>query len=205
MRRLPPAPLLYVIVDPDTCAGRGVVDVARAAEAGGAGLIQLRSKNAGARDLIDAARALKAALTVPVIVNDRADVALAAGADGAHLGQGDLPPAAARAILGPGAIIGATAFVPAHMAALDPQVVDYAGTGPVFPTPTKLDKPVLGVAEFAALARLSPVPVVAIGGIAEKNAAPPMAAGAAGVAVMRAVGQAPDPASAARALRRAIA
>lgn len=181
-----------------------MVEVATAAVKGGANLIQLRCKTMEARTIIETAKALKAAVPVPLIIDDRPDIAFAAGADGVHLGQDDIPCAVARAILGPHAIIGITAFEAAHFAALDPTLVDYVGTGPVYKTLTKPDKPVLGVERFAALVHLSPVPVVGIGGIDAGNAAPVMAAGAAGVAVIRAVGEAKDPYSAALTLRKAI-
>ena len=184
--RLPPRPFVYAIVDSDVHAD----PVATAQQAAAsAAFLQLRAKDWDARRVIEAARAIKSCVSKPLLINDRADVALAAGADGVHLGQDDLPPAAARAILGPEAIIGITAFTAQHFAALDPTIVDYAGTGPVYPTATKPDKPVLGVDGFAALVALSPVPVVGIGGITADNAAPVIAAGAAGVAVLRAAGE----------------
>jgi thiamine-phosphate pyrophosphorylase len=180
---LPPRPFVYAILDPDVHGD--VVNAAHRASAG-AGLLQLRAKGWDARSIIEAGRAIKAAVRVPLIINDRADLALAAGANGVHLGQSDLPYAAARSILGPKAIIGATAFIAQHFAALDPAIVDYAGTGPVYPTLTKPNKPVLGLVDFSALVHASPVPVVGIGGITADNAAPVITAGAAGVAVLRA-------------------
>ncbi len=193
--RLPQKPFVYCILDPYVHADP--VDVAQQAERGGAGLLQLRAKTWDARSIIEVARAIQAVVSVPLLLNDRADLALAAGADGVHVGQDDLPPAVARAILGPNAIVGATAFTAQHFATLDAGVVDYAGTGPVYPTATKPDKPVLGLDGFAALVKISPVPVVGIGGIDARTARDVIDAGAAGVAVLRA-------AQDARAIREAI-
>ncbi len=127
------------------------------------------------------------------LINDHVHIAAAIGADGVHLGQGDMNLSEARSILGPEAIIGLTAFTSAHFAALDPAVVDYAGTGPFYPTQTDKGKPVLGAAGFKALRALSPVPVVGIGGITPENARAVIDAGADGVAMMRSVTEAPDP------------
>lgn len=129
---------------------------------------------------------------VPLLINDYVDIAVEVGADGAHIGQGDISPALARKMLGPDAILGLTAFTEAHIAAVDRAVVDYIGTGPVYPTLTDKGKPVLGSARFAELVKLSPVPVVGIGGITVENAAFVLAAGADGIAVMRAIGAADD-------------
>ena len=108
---------LYGILDPERTRGRPLPDLARAAAAGGCTLIQYRDKHAGGRALVETTRALKAALAgtgVPLLVNDRVDVALAAGADGVHLGQSDMHPADARRLLGREAIVGLTLKTPAH-------------------------------------------------------------------------------------------
>lgn len=178
---------------------------ARAAAAGGATMIQLRAKDADARTLVEVARALVHALpaAVPLIVNDRADVALAAGAAGVHVGVDDLPVAAVRGVVPPGFIIGASvgcdAEVPGSRGA------DYVGIGPVYATGSKDDAgAAIGTAEFARLAAACALPAVAIGGIEPANAAAVAAAGASGIAVIRAVFGAPDPERAARALRTAM-
>lgn len=181
--------------------------VARAAAAvrGGATMIQLRLKDADARTQVEVARALIAALppTVPVIVNDRADVALAAGAAGVHLGADDLPVAAVRRIAPPGFIIGASVGNDAEVAGS--RGADYVGIGPVYGTASKADAgDAIGTAELARLAARCALPAVAIGGIDATNAAAVMATGVCGVAVIRAVFSAPDPEAAARALRSAI-
>lgn len=164
-------------------------------------MIQLRDKSddldsmtALAKELLPLTRAAN----IPLLINDHVDVALKSGADGVHLGQGDMPPETARKFLGENAIIGLTAFEADHFAALDPALVDYAGTGPFYPTETRKGKPVLGAKEFAALVKISSVPVVGIGGITPENFKPVREAGAAGVAMMRSISAAADPERAAR-------
>ncbi len=194
-------PLVYFVADPSCCAGREVADVVMRAVTGGATMVQLRNKSGHTSEFLAQAAMLSELLkprNVPLIVNDSIDVAFAAGADGVHLGQGDSHPAEARARLGEDAIIGQTAFTAAHIAALD-GCVDYIGTGPFYETKTDKGKPVLGAEKFAALVRLSPVPVVGIGGITPENAALVMASGASGVAMMRSISEAEDPEAAARA------
>jgi len=135
------------------------------------------------------------------LINDYVDIAFAVGADGVHVGQGDLSAAQARAKLGGDAIVGLTAFNKEQIAAVDPAVVDYIGTGPVYPTQTDKGKPVLGVDGFSELVVLSLVPVVGIGGITPENAKPVLEAGAAGVAMMRSVSAADDIAAAVKAFK----
>jgi thiamine-phosphate pyrophosphorylase len=146
-----------------------------------------------------------AALAVPLIVNDRATVAVAAGADGLHIGQGDGDPTAARAIVGPEMILGLSVTGPADVTTVDPGVVDYVGLGPVFASPTKADAtPPLRLGGIRVVGARLTVPWVAIGGIDADNAAAIMATGASGVAVVSAIAAADDPCAAAAALRRAI-
>lgn len=181
---------VYIVIDPQACAGRAAEDVAVAAVRGGATLVQYRNKSGEYDAALAGARRMKAALAgtgVPLVINDYPEIALEIGAAGVHVGQGDMAPADARALLGADAFIGLTAFTPAHMAGIDPAVVDYVGTGPVYPTQTDKGKPILGVEGLAGLVALSPVPVVAIGGITAQTAGAVMQSGAAGVAVMRAV------------------
>jgi len=180
----------------------GLVDRAAAAVRGGATMVQLRLKSTDPRTLVEVARALVAALPVPVIVNDRADVALAAGADGVHLGAEDVPPSALRPALPEGFIVGASVGSDAEL--LNAVGADYVGIGPVFATASKSDAgDAIGVGEFARLARLAGRPAVAIGGITPENVASLRGAGASGVAVIRAIFAAPDPSEAARVLIRA--
>lgn len=199
---------VYFVADPSVCGGRALADVVERAVCGGATMVQLRSKGGDMEEIAAQGRALLEILKgtdVPLIINDHVEIAARIGADGAHIGQGDMKPQAARDILGPGAILGLTAFTPEHFMALDERIVDYAGTGPFYATRTKPDKLVLGPEEFGNLVALSPVPVVGIGGITPGNAAQVMACGAAGVAMMRGISQNPDPESAARMFRQIIA
>lgn len=194
---------VYFVADPHACGGRDVVDVVMAAVRGGVTMVQLRNK-LDPKPLVAAQAAMLAELLrgedIPFLVNDYVDIARDVEADGVHIGQGDISAAEAREILGADKIIGLTAFTAEQIAAVDPQVVDYIGTGPFYPTQTDKGKPVLGGERFAALSALSPVPVVGIGGITPDNAAAVLKAGGDGVAVMRAISEASDPAVAARAL-----
>jgi thiamine-phosphate pyrophosphorylase len=202
---------VYLVTDGAMCARRGLEATVRAAAAGGVTAVQLRDPAASGRQLHHAACALVAALAgypIPVLVNDRTDVALAAGAAGVHLGQSDLPPLAARALAGPEFLIGwsiTDVLQLQALAQLPAGTVDYLGVGPVYPTATKLDAaPAMGVAGVRAVCSATRLPVVGIGGIDATNAAPVMAAGAAGVAVVSAICAAPDPAAAAAELRAAV-
>ena len=196
-----------VLTDAALLKGRDAVDVCRRAVSGGATMIQARLKSAPARELAALARALVSALPVPVLVNDRVDVAVAVGAAGAHLGQDDPPLDALRPRLPPGFILGLSVGSREEADRVAAWPADYWSVGPCFPTATKADAGApLGTAGFAALARRAPagVPVIAIGGITAERAAALAAADAAGVAVTAAVFGASDPAAAARALRAAF-
>lgn len=196
--------LVYFVLDPTACAGRDPVDVARSAIAGGVTMLQLRVKTDDHDYMLGLAQQilpLTRAAGIPLLINDYVDIALKCGADGVHLGQGDMPAETARKFVGEGAIIGVTAFEPSHFQSINPEIVDYAGTGPFYPTETKKGKPVLGAKEFAALVKISPVPVVGIGGITPDNFKPVLEAGADGVAMMRSVSEAADPQGAARSFR----
>ena len=204
---------LYVLVDPARAGGRALPEIAAAAARGGATLIQLRDKQRATRALVDEARAIKRALAplrVPLLINDRVDVALAAGADGVHLGRDDLDLATARRLLGLRAIIGASSRSRADVEDLVFGAIDYVCIGGVFATSSKdnPDKPI-GVAGFKELAgivreRAPGMPVGAIAGIDENNAAEVMRAGADGIAVISAVTAAADPEAAARRLRTIV-
>jgi thiamine-phosphate pyrophosphorylase len=181
-------------------------EVVLAAVAGGVTLVQLRDPHIGGREFLARAVALIADLDpsgVPLIVNDRVDVAHAAGAAGVHVGQSDLPPDAARVILGPDAVVGLSITDPGQLAAVDPRVVDYLGVGPVFATGTKPDAAAaLGLDGTCAIVEATGLPSVAIGGIDLSNAAAVMATGVAGLSVVSAISAAEDPRAAAEALRR---
>jgi len=199
---------LYLVTDPEMTARRGLVETVAAAIDGGVTAVQLRHKHGSARLMIEAGRALKELLSprgIPLIVNDRVDVANAICADGIHVGQGDLPPSAARAVLGPHAIIGLSITREEELSTFDPAMIQYVGLGPIFPTGTKTDAaPALGEAGFAALRRRLSCPVVAIGGITAANAGRAIAAGADGIAVVSAICAADNPRVAARTLRAAV-
>src|SRR5512143_2688625 len=191
---------LMVITDRTLLRGRDPVAVCRAAVRGGATMIQVRDKDAPPRDLLALVRSLVGALPVPVLVNDRVDVALAAGA---HLGQDDVPIGAVRPHVPPGFILGTSVGSAAEADRARAEPADYWSIGPCFATATKSDAgPALGPAGFAALARLAPraMPLIGIGGIGAGNASLILRAGAAGVAVIAAVLGAADPESAARGL-----
>jgi len=200
---------VYLVTDTRLSGPRGVAAVAAAAAQGGVTIVQLRDPDATTRELIAAAQALQAALVphgVPLVINDRVDVALAVGADGVHLGDRDMPAATARRLLGPGRIVGVTVHDAAEARAVDTGIADYAGIGPVFATTTKAEaRPAIGVDGFRTLRRLVPLPVVGIGGIDAARTAEVIAAGADGVAVVSAICAAPDPEAAARAIAAAVA
>jgi thiamine-phosphate pyrophosphorylase len=198
----------YLVVDPDLCGERGVRATVLGGVSGGVTAVQLRDKDASARSLCELTAALLDALRgtdVVVVVNDRLDVALVAGAHGVHLGQDDLPVQEARRLAGPDLLIGLSVSTPKELAAanaLPTGTVDYLGVGPVFATPTKTDaKPALGLDGIASLRRRTDMPCVAIGGINAGNATDVRASGVDGVAVVSAICAASDPAAAAAALR----
>jgi thiamine-phosphate pyrophosphorylase len=198
---------LYLVTDPEMAGGRRLLEMVEAAAAGGVRLVQLRDKGADARALLELARALKALLLpkgVPLIVNDRVDVAAAAGV-GCHIGQSDLPPEAARALLGEEAILGLSIDQAGQATAADPAVLDYVAHGPFAASGTKADagKPV-GVDGIARARGLTALPLVAIGGIDATNAADAIRAGADGVAVVSAVMAACDPQAAAALLKEVV-
>ncbi|WP_446665710.1 thiamine phosphate synthase [Flexivirga sp. B27] len=206
--RLDPAALrLYLVTDRALCGQRGVVETVRQAVAGGATIVQLRDHDATTRELYDVAtqlRAVTAEAGVPFVVDDRLDVALAAGADGVHLGQSDLLPVHARRIAGPDFVIGhSVSSLDEIVAVADwpANTVDYVGVGPVFATSTKPNAAApLGIDGVRDVLQRCELPAVAIGGIKETHVAPLRAAGADGVAVVSAVCAAADPAAAVRKL-----
>ncbi|AYG62786.1 thiamine phosphate synthase [Rhizobium jaguaris] len=199
---------LYLVLDPVLCAGIGMVETARAAVAGGATIVQLRDKHASTSHMIETGRALKQALAgtkARLVINDDVDAAIAIEADGLHIGQDDMDARAARRLIGPDMILGLSVETEALAAAIDPGIVDYAGIGPVFATPTKPDhKQPIGFAGLARMVDLCPVPSVAIGGLKAEHAADTLLAGADGLAVVSAICGTPDPQAAAADIARAI-
>lgn len=204
---------LYAIIGPEHAQRDSLADLAAVAARGGITLLQYRDKQNDTRIMVETARALKAALAgtgIPLLINDRVDVALAAGAAGVHLGQSDMNPVDARRLLGPHAIIGWTLKNAAHAKALAKMPVDYATIGGVFATTSKDNPdPPLGLSGFRsvldAARAVSAIPIGAIAGIDGTNAADLIRAGADGVALMSAIFKAPNPEQAARALRAILA
>jgi thiamine-phosphate pyrophosphorylase len=199
---------VYVITDRAAAGGRAIPEVVQAALRGGATVVQLREKVGSARELIALGRALHAATQaagVPLIVNDRVDVALAIEAEGVHVGVDDMPVSLARRLLGPGRLVGYSPDTLEGALQGQREGADYLGIGDLFGTPTKPDagEPI-GLEGLAAVVGTVSIPVVAIGGITAENAAAAVRAGAAGVAVISAVMGAADPEAAARRLRRAV-
>jgi thiamine-phosphate pyrophosphorylase len=201
---------LYALVDPQHAGGRDLAALARELAQGGATLVQLRDKTSSTRLMIETARAIRAALAesrVPLIVNDRVDVALAAEADGVHVGWDDMPVADARRLMGANAIIGLSIKTPEQVKAAPVELLDYVCIGGVFATKSKDNPdPPVGTHGFSTLAsmiraRAPGLPAGAIAGIDERNAASVIAAGADGVAVISALSLAPEPKRAAATLR----
>jgi len=195
---------LCLVTDRALANGRSLGGIVAAAVKGGVTLVQLREKTASTRAFIEQARVLKrllAPLRVPLLINDRIDVALAAGADGAHVGQQDMPVALARQLLGPAAIIGLSITELGQVRDRDVELADYLGVGPIFAQSTKLDAtPPLGLDGLAEVRRASSKPIVAIGGVSAANADAVRSAGADGIAVVSAIMGADDPRAAAAAL-----
>ncbi len=200
--------LLHVLTDRALSRGRTDPEVAAAALAGGATVVQLRGKTLSGAELVRTGRQLRDLTRVHgglLIVNDRVDVALAVDADGAHVGQDDLLARDARRLLGPDRLLGVSARSVEEAVRAQRDGADYIGFGPVFSTTTKEDAGApSGLDELRRASRAVAIPVVAIGGITPHNAGLVRAAGAAGVAVISAVVGAPDIAEATRTLRRAI-
>ncbi|WP_147819655.1 thiamine phosphate synthase [Salidesulfovibrio onnuriiensis] len=199
---------LYLVTDSAMCVQRGLEAVVAEAVEGGVTLVQLREKHAATREFIDLAARLKAVLDgkgVPLLINDRVDVALAVGAAGVHVGQSDMRVRDVRRLLGRDAIVGLTMDTDEQVREAETLDVDYLGLGPIFPTATKEDhSEVLGYDGFIRRRNLSRHPCVAIGSVTEACAADLMRAGADGVAVVSAICRAEDPREAARRLRRAV-
>jgi thiamine-phosphate pyrophosphorylase len=208
---------LNAIVDPERSGGRDLAKLARLCAEGGATLVQLRDKLSETRAMVEEARAIKQALaplSVPFVVNDRVDVALAAGADGVHLGQDDMAATDARRLLGANAIIGLSVKNPSEAEAAPLELIDYVGSGGVYATLSKQQKnPPIGPEGLAriidvlrgrAQEQQKELPVCGIAGIDASNAGAVIAAGADGVAVISALSLVSDPAAAARALRQIV-
>jgi len=194
---------LMVITDPAVAGG--VLPIVEAALRGGATAVQLRWKDGATRDQLRLALALREATRTAgalLIVNDRVDIALACEADGAHLGDGDLPLAVARRVAPPGFLLGRSVDTLEQAVAAERDGADYLGLGPVFPTATKSDTgAVVGREAMARACRAVSLPIVGIGGIGTGRVAQVISAGACGVAVVSAIMNAVDPEAEASRLR----
>lgn len=200
-------PTLYVILDRAVARGRDLGDLLEAILAGGCRMVQLREKEWPAGRLWPLAERLRERCReagVTFIVNDRVDLAVALGADGVHLGQEDLPPARARALLRPGMILGLSTHSVEQARAARAAGADYVAVGSMFPTATKADFELVGPDLIRTLRGEMPMPLIGIGGITSENVAEVVRAGADGVAVISAVGAAADPQRATRRLVEAI-
>lgn len=200
---------VYLVTDRALCGDRNLVDVVTEAVRGGVTIVQLREKRSDTRDFVETGRALVEVLrplNVPLLINDRIDVALAVGADGVHIGQSDMPYDLARKLLGPDAIIGLSVETMEQAREAEHWAVDYLGVSPVFATPTKTDTGTpWGLEGLARLREESRHKLVGIGGIGSENAAQVIAAGAHGVAVVSAICAAPSPREAAKRLSVTVA
>lgn len=194
---------LCLVTDRDLAGGRSLAEVVSAALRGGVTMVQLREKSASTRAFLEEAGALRRLLDgtgVPLIINDRVDVALAVGADGVHVGQSDMPVEIVRALIGPTKLVGLSITDAAEINRADANAADYLGIGPVHPQATKPDASTpLGIGGFGRLRALSSKPVLAIGGIKPKDVDLLLAEGADGFAVVSAIMAAADPEAAARA------
>lgn len=188
---------LYLVTDSALCSAFGLIETVQQAVAGGVTMVQLRAKDASTPARIEMAIALKNALMgtgVPLIVNDDLEAAVAADADGAHIGQGDMAPTQARARLGSNKILGLSCETKQPVQAANPDIVDYLGLGPVFGTATKADhaRPI-GFDGLARLVSLTSLPTVAIGGLKAMHQRDVLASGADGQAVVSAICGQADP------------
>lgn len=195
---------LCLVTDRSLSRGRAITEVVAAAVQGGATIVQLREKDAGTREFLETARAVKAVLqphNVPLLINDRVDIAIAVDADGVHVGQTDMPVSIVRQMIGPGKIVGLSAGKREYILADDAAQADYLGIGPAYAQTTKTNtgRAPLEPEGFAELRKLTTKPVMAIGGLKPDNSAPLVAAGADGLAVVSAIVGADDPAAASRA------
>lgn len=196
---------IYLVTDDGCLQGRALIDCVREALEGGVTLVQYRAKTAYSAEMYAEALQLKAlcdSFNVPLIINDRLDIAMAVGAAGVHLGQDDLPCAAARKLLGEDYIIGVSAHNPAEAKAALQSGADYLGCGAVFGTATKADVQKLGTEGLAAICKAKGLPVVGIGGVTADNYREVRAAGADGAAIVSGILAQPDIRTTVRAIAK---
>jgi thiamine-phosphate pyrophosphorylase len=199
---------LYLVTDRGLARGRLTLDIVKAAVRGGVTCVQLREKNCSTRDFIEQAFTIKNFLKargVPLIINDRVDVALAIEADGVHLGQTDMPLDIAKNIIGDSMIIGISAESLEDAIEAEKGGADYLGVSPIYATPTKTDTaPPLGLEGLAAIREAVKLPLVGIGGLNRDNSAAVIENGGDGVAVVSAIVAADDPAAATGSIKQVI-
>ena len=199
---------LYLVTDRGLARGRSTLEIVKAAVKGGTTCVQLREKECSTREFIEQAASIKDFLrsrSVPLIINDRVDVALAIDADGVHLGQTDMPLATAKKILADAMIIGISAESLEDAIEAEKGGADYLGVSPIYVTPTKTDTaPPLGLEGLRAIRQAVNLPLVGIGGLNQANSASVIQNGADGVAVVSAIVAAANPTAAAGDIRRVI-
>ncbi|MFZ2125817.1 MAG: thiamine phosphate synthase [Candidatus Saccharimonadales bacterium] len=198
---------VYVLTNMKLAGESTISGVVKLAIDGGATVIQYREKEASTGVMINEALAIQAvtkAAGVPLIINDRIDVALAIDADGVHVGQSDMPAILARKLIGPNKILGVSARTPEQVASAIAGGADYLGIGDIFGTTTKKGTVVIGLEKFKQLVELSSVPVVGIGGVTKDNATGVIESGADGIAVISAVFGKDDPENETRRLMEII-
>lgn len=199
---------LHLVLGHEDCQDRDIEAIITQAIKGGITHVQLREKHLSTRAFLETGRRLQKILAlthIPLIINDRIDIALALNAAGVHLGQTDLPYPEARTLLGPKKIIGLTVHSPEEMLSANEHAVDYVGVGPVFATLSKEDAPSpLGLTQLTELIKLAKHPVIAIGGINAQNLPLLMPTGISGIAVISAITHAADPEAATQALAQIL-
>jgi thiamine-phosphate pyrophosphorylase len=199
---------LYLVTDRGLARGRTTLEIIKAAVYGGTTIVQLREKDCSTQDFIEQALTIKKFLNargIPLIINDRVDVAQAIAADGVHLGQTDMPLEIAKSILGDSMIIGISAESLEDAIEADKGAADYLGVSPIYATPTKTDTaPPLGLKGLRKIRKAVKLPLVGIGGLNRDNAAEVIRNGADGVAVVSAIVAADDPEAAAKELKHVI-
>lgn len=195
---------LYLVTDRDLMNSPTIEESVRQAVLGGCTLVQLREKTASSRDFYETAWSLRhitAHMGVPLIINDRVDIALAVGADGVHIGQNDLPAAVVRKIIGPDKIVGISASNLRQAKAAVDAGADYLGIGAMYATGTKMDANLTSLEELRKIRQAIRVPIVVIGGINEATIPSFHGTGVDGLAVVSAIVSQPDVAEAARKLK----
>lgn len=199
---------LYLVTDRALAGSRELEEIVLSAIRGGVTMVQLREKNLPSREFLRQAVVLKEALAgfgIPLIINDRLDIALAGGADGVHLGQEDMECGHARRVAGKEMIIGVSVNTPEEAAEAEAEGADYIGAGPIFATSTKLDaSSPTGLAVLWKMRQVVRIPIVGIGGITVANAADVVRSGADGVAVVSAIIGSANPEYSAKELRLAV-